>query len=172
MPRNPTTSAHSSPSSSRTSSNAPNRADVPAEPRTSDDTDTPIDIEAAIEVAALREALRAFLRESELIARANGLTPQRHLLLLMIKGARDGSERATITELASRLRLAQTTVSDLVRRAEEVGLVERERSPHDRRLVVLRLTPDGERRLARSVRQHANERRRLRAVLRALDGEE
>ena len=89
----------------------------------------------------------------------------------MIKGARDGSERATITELASRLRLAQTTVSDLVRRAEEVGLVERERSTHDRRLVLLRLTPEGERRLARSVRRHADERRRLRTMLRALDDE-
>lgn len=125
----------------------------------------------AIRVAALRETVRAFQRESELIARANGLTPQRHLLLLMIKGAPDGSERATITELVSRLRLAQTTVSDLVRRAEEVGLVERERSPNDRRLVLLRLTPEGERRLARSVRQHANERRRLHAMLRALEDE-
>jgi DNA-binding MarR family transcriptional regulator len=126
----------------------------------------------AIRVAALRETLRAFLRESELIAQANGLTPQRHLLLLMIKGARDGSERATIMELAARLRLAQTTVSDLVSRAEDVGLIERERSPHDRRLVLLRLTAEGERRLARSVHQHAGERRRLLSMLRALDREE
>ena len=126
----------------------------------------------AIRVAALRETLRAFLRESELIARANGLTPQRHLLLLMIKGAPDGSERATITELASRLRLAQQTVTDLVHRAEDAGLVERERAPQDRRLALLRLTPEGERRLARSVRQHAEERRRLRAMLRALDRED
>lgn len=37
--------------------------------------DAPIGTAAAIEVAALREALRAFMRESELIVQANGLTP-------------------------------------------------------------------------------------------------
>ena len=126
----------------------------------------------AIRVAALRETLRAFLRESELIAMANDLTPQRHLLLLMIKGAPDGSETATITELASRLRLAQQTVTDLVRRAEAAGLIERGRSPDDRRIVLLRLTTDGERRLASSVHQHAGERRRLRAMLRAIERED
>jgi DNA-binding MarR family transcriptional regulator len=130
--------------------------------------EAPIDTAAAIRVAALREALRAFLRESELIAQANGLTPQRHLLLLMIKGAPDGSERSTVTQLAARLRLAQTTVTDLVRRAEDARLIEREQSDADARVAILRLTEEGERRLARSFRQHQTERKRLRAVLRTL----
>jgi len=127
--------------------------------------DAPIETADAIEVAAFREALRAFLRMSELIAQANDLTPQRHLLLLMIKGAPDGSERATVTQLASRLRLAQTTVTDLVSRAEGVGLIERERSATDARVSLLRLTAEGERRLARSIRAHASERERLRGML-------
>ena len=131
--------------------------------------DPPLDTAVAIRVAALREALRAFLRESELIAQANGLTPQRHLLLLMIKGAPDGSERSTVTQLASRLRLAQTTVTDLVARAEDAGLIARERSPDDARVAVLRLTAEGERRLARSVHEHESERRRLSTMLRALE---
>jgi DNA-binding MarR family transcriptional regulator len=130
--------------------------------------DTPIDTATAIRVAALREGLRAFLRESELIAQANGLTPQRHLLLLMIKGATDGSERSTVTELAARLRLAQTTVTDLVRRAEDAGLITREQSDADARVMILRLSAEGERRLSRSLRAHADERRRLRALLRTL----
>jgi DNA-binding MarR family transcriptional regulator len=128
----------------------------------------PIDTAAAIQVAALREALRAFLRESELIAQANGLTPQRHLLLLLIKGAPDGSERSTVTQLAARLRLAQTTVTDLVRRAEETGLIAREQSDVDARVAILRLTEEGERRLARSFRAHEIERNELLAVLRKL----
>ena len=132
-------------------------------------TRAPIDTATAIRVAALRETLRAFFRESELVARANGLTPQRHLLLLMIKGAPDGSERSTVTELASRLRLAQTTVTDLVSRAEQAGLVEREQSRGDRRVALLRLTAEGERRLAGSIRGHAAERRRLREILHTLD---
>jgi DNA-binding MarR family transcriptional regulator len=130
--------------------------------------DAPIDTAAAIEVAALREALRAFMRESELIVQANGLTPQRHLLLLMIKGAPDGSERSTVTELAARLRLAQTTVTDLVRRAEDAGLIAREQSGVDGRVAILRLTAEGERRLARSFHAHATERKRLRAIVRRL----
>ncbi len=133
--------------------------------------DAPLDTTAAIHVAALRATLRAFLRESELIAQANGLTPQRYLLLLMIKGAPDGSERSTVTELAARLRLAQTTVTDLVARAERAGLIERERSQDDARVAVLRLTDEGERVLARSVQNHANERQRLREMLRALENE-
>jgi DNA-binding MarR family transcriptional regulator len=126
---------------------------------------TPIDTTAAMEIATLREALRAFMRESELIAQANGLTPQRHLLLLMIKGAPDGSERSTVTELAARLRLAQTTVTDLVSRAEDAGLIARERSGTDGRVAILRLTAEGERRLAGSFQAHETERKRLRALV-------
>ena len=57
-------------------------------------------------VAEFRGALRRFLRTSERTARACGLTPQRYLLLLMVKGAPDGSERSTVTELEERLQLA------------------------------------------------------------------
>ena len=80
-------------------------------------------LQDVIAVAEFRSALRHFLRRREKIARRSGLTPQRYLLLLMIKGAPDGSEQSTVTELADRLQLAQSTVTELVRRAEEVGLV-------------------------------------------------
>src|SRR5665213_2924192 len=92
-----------------------------------------------IRVAAFRAALRSFLRTSEQIAQANGLTPQRHLLLLMIKGAPDGSEQATVTELAERLQLAQSSMTELAMRAEQTGLIERERSDVDARVAHLRL---------------------------------
>src|SRR5207253_1823363 len=104
--------------------------------------------EAAMRGAEFRSALRRFLRRSERVARASGLTPQRYLLLLMIKGAPDGSEKSTVTELAERLQLAQSTVTELVRRAEEVGLVARETSALDGRVAHLRLTEEGERRLS------------------------
>src|ERR687887_2602568 len=89
-------------------------------------------------VAEFRAALRRFLRTSERNARAADLTPQRYLLLLMIKGARDHSERSTVTELSERLQLAQSTVTELVRRAEETGLVARQRSDLDGRIAHLR----------------------------------
>ena len=124
-----------------------------------------ISTRTAIRAAEFRSALRSFLRASEEISRANGLTPQRHLLLLMVKGAPDGSERATIGQLVDRLELAQSTVTELAQRAEEAGLVSRESSDSDGRVVYLRLTVEGERRLARVFKAHANERRRLRAMV-------
>ncbi len=122
-----------------------------------------------IEVADFREALRRFLRQSERVARQSGLTPQRHLLLLMIKGARDGSEQSTVTELADRLQLAQSTVTELVSRAEEAGLVEREQSQSDARVAHLRLTLEGEERLERSFTALAIERAQLREAFAHLD---
>src|SRR5690242_5205105 len=121
-----------------------------------------VETSRVIEVADFREALRRFLRNSERIARRSGLTPQRPLLLLMVKGARDGSEQSTVTELAERLQLAQSTVTELVSRAEEAGLVEREQSQSDARVAYLRLTAEGERRLERSFTALATERSQLR----------
>jgi DNA-binding MarR family transcriptional regulator len=117
-----------------------------------------------VPVAEFRAALRRFLRTSERNARAAGLTPQRYLLLLMIKGAGDHSEQSTVTELAKQLQLAQSTVTELVSRAEEIGLLERERSSVDGRIAHLRLTEEGERRLARSFTSNERERQELRAA--------
>jgi DNA-binding MarR family transcriptional regulator len=113
------------------------------------------------DVAELRAALRRFLRRSGEISTRNGLTPRYHLLLLMIKGAGDGSERSTVTELSERLQLTQSTVTQLVQRAERDGLVTREPSESDGRVVYLRLTDEGEKRLAASVDEHGPERELL-----------
>lgn len=122
------------------------------------------DTEDVVHVAAFRAALRTFLNDSERIARANGLTPQRYLLLLMIKGAPDGSEQSTITELTDRMKLAQSTVTELVSRAEDGGLIEREQSDVDARIAHLRLTTEGERRLAQVFTHLDVEREQLRDV--------
>jgi DNA-binding MarR family transcriptional regulator len=120
-------------------------------------------------VAEFRAALRAFLRKAERNARKSGLTPQRYLLLLMIKGAADGSEQSTVTELAERLQLAQSTVTELVRRAEETGLIDREQSDSDGRVTHLRLSAEGERRLMQAFTSNEQERQELRAAISRLD---
>jgi DNA-binding MarR family transcriptional regulator len=117
------------------------------------------------ETAELRAALRAFLRRGEQVARAHGLTPQRHLLLLMIKGAEDGSQQATVGDLVRRLALAQSAVTELIDRCAEAGLVERAASPGDGRVVLVRLTSEGERRLAETVGAMRAERATLREVM-------
>lgn len=104
--------------------------------------------EAFMELAAFRAHLRAFLRHNERTCREWGLTPQRYLLLLAIKGAPDGSERLSLTDAAERLQLSRNTVTELCTRAETAGLLRREPSTTDARVVYLRVTPEGERRLS------------------------
>jgi DNA-binding MarR family transcriptional regulator len=122
------------------------------------------------QAAAFRVALRGFVRETERTARKSGLTPQRYLLLLLVKGAEDGSERATISELGQRLHLAQSTVTELVDRAVQAGLVRRRGSPDDGRVVYVELTEEGDRRFAEAFRALAHERRALHEAITQLDG--
>lgn len=89
----------------------------------------------------------------------------------MIKGAADRSQQSTVTELADRLQLAQSTVTELVRRAEEIGLVERERSSIDGRIAYLRLTEEGERRLSQTFTSNATERQALLDAFDSLRGQ-
>ena len=128
-----------------------------------------ISIPDAIAVADFRAALRGFMRHSERVARKSGLTPQRYLLLLMVKGAPDGSEQSTVTELADRLQLAQSTVTELVSRAESAGLLAREQSSSDARVAHLRLSEEGERRLSLAFTALATERAHLREAVALLD---
>jgi len=117
------------------------------------------------QVAAFRVVLRSFLRQTERVAQASRLTPQRYLLLLLVKGSERGDERATVSELAEGLHLAQSTVTELVNRAEQSGLVRRRVSEEDARVAYIELTPEGERRLAKAFRGLADERRALRKAI-------
>jgi DNA-binding MarR family transcriptional regulator len=74
-----------------------------------------------------------------------------------------------VTELSDRLQLAQSTVTELVRRAEETGLVTREQSQDDARVTHLRLTPEGDRRLMLSFTDLSKERAQLRDAFATLD---
>ena len=120
--------------------------------------------------ATFRVALRAFLRQTERSAQHAGLTPQRYLLLLLVKGAEDGSSRATISELAKRLHLAQSTVTELVNRAAAAGLVRRSSSTDDARVVYVELTEEGEERFAAAFEAMVDERRRLGKVVAEVSG--
>ena len=123
-------------------------------------------LDDVIRTAELRTALRKFLRENDRVAARHGLTPQRYLLLLMVKGAPDRTERSTVTDLSHRLQLAQHTVTELVGRMVKAGLIRRTASAVDRRVVYLTLTPRGERKLAMSFTDLEGERRSLIEVAR------
>ena len=118
-----------------------------------------------VEAAALREALRAFARRTELATRAAGLTPRIYQLLLMVRTARDGDGGAGLAELEERLQLGKSTITELVTRCEDRGLVRRELDRDRRRGIRIRLTVAGGRRLERVVAQLGDERRDLLSLL-------
>jgi DNA-binding MarR family transcriptional regulator len=115
--------------------------------------------------AELRSALRKFFRTTEICARQSGLTPRQYLLLLLVKGAPDGSECATIGQLSERMQLAQSTVTELVARAVAAGLVTATHSKDDGRVTEVRVAPEGERRLIECFELLGTERRSLREAL-------
>ena len=115
--------------------------------------------------AELRGALRRFLRRSEAVTRRHGLTTQRYELLLAAKTGRDGTGRATLGELAERLALAPSSITELVARSEGLGLVRRELDPARRRAVFVAVTAEGERRLSAVVDELAGERAALAEIV-------
>jgi DNA-binding MarR family transcriptional regulator len=114
--------------------------------------------------ADLRSALRQFLRRTEEAAAANRLTPQRYDLLLQIEAASEIGE-VTIGQLAERLALGQPAVSELVKRAEQAGLVERRSDREDGRVVRLRLTAEGSRRVLATFTELRAHRESLRDLI-------
>lgn len=111
--------------------------------------------------AALREALRLFMRRSEIVTRTNGVTAQTYQLLLMIKTGRNGDGRAGLAELEERLQLRKSTVTELVQRSEARGLVRRELDRKRRGAISIGVTAKGERRVAKVVAELGEERLRL-----------
>jgi DNA-binding MarR family transcriptional regulator len=112
------------------------------------------------ELLGFRTTLRRFLHWSEQQARAVGLTPAKHQLLLAIKG-HPGEVAPTVGELADYLVTKHHSVVELIDRAEEDGLVERRRDDDDQRVVRLLLTALGEERIEELTRLHLEELRRL-----------
>jgi DNA-binding MarR family transcriptional regulator len=95
-------------------------------------------------LAAFRYEIRCFLAFSEQAARAAGIEPQQHQLLLAIRGLPTGA-RPNIRTLAERLCVQHHTTVALVDKLERRALVRRQRSKLDKREVLVRITPTGAR---------------------------
>ncbi|HWB84814.1 MAG TPA: MarR family transcriptional regulator [Bryobacteraceae bacterium] len=105
-----------------------------------------------------RYQIRRFLHFSERAARAEGLEPQQHQLMLAVK-ALSVSGEPTIGKLAENLLIRHHSAVGLVDRLEDRGFVERVRSEADRRQVRVRLTPEGEAKLSHLALAHRAELR-------------
>ena len=106
-------------------------------------TNTELPSEDYQALAEFRYQIRRFQRFSEQIARAAGIEPQQHQLLLAVKGL-PPEKSETIGELAERLQIQHHSTVELVDRLSEGGFVERQRDEEDQRRVLVRLTQRGE----------------------------
>ena len=124
-----------------------------------------ITLDEVLQAAEFRRLLRRFLAHGDAGVRRAGLTPQRYLLLLAVKGAPDRTETRSIGQLSDDLQLAQSSVTELVDRAEAAGLVARATGNADARTVLVRLQPAGEERLVAALESVRAEREQLLAHL-------
>lgn len=106
-------------------------------------------------LAEFRYQIRRFVRFSERAARAAGVEPQQHQLMLAVKGIPEG-DQATISNLAERLQIQHHSTVELVDRLVNRGLVTRKRGAEDRRQVIVQLTAKGEK-LLRDLSLHHRE---------------
>jgi DNA-binding MarR family transcriptional regulator len=125
-------------------------------------------------LAELRYQIRCFLSFSEQAARAAGLEPRQHQLMLGLKGL-PRAARPTIGELAERLQIQHHSAVELVNRLAAAGYIRRTRGGEDRREVLLSLTPKGEKVLRKLSLHHRAELRSagpmlVKALHRAMQG--
>lgn len=108
-------------------------------------------------LAEFRYQIRRFLRFSEDAAHREGLEPQQHQLLLAIQAA----DEPTIGYVAGRLLIQHHSAVGLADRLADRGLLQRRRDSRDRRVVLLRLTEQGEAILHRLSGAHRRELRQV-----------
>ncbi len=117
--------------------------------------------EQAAAIAGLLRSIRALQRDS-LVAEAHrygpGLTgPQLSLLETVVDRLRSGTQSPSVSELSARLGLSHSTVSGIVDRLQEAGILARARCERDRRVTRIVLT-GASRRWLESEMPHARER--------------
>src|SRR5581483_8104540 len=91
------------------------------------------DNRAYVAAAELRVRMLAFQRRSEEITARHRLTPQRYLLLLLLRASEAEGNELAIGSLIEPLQMSQSSVTRLVQGATRAGLVERHVDPDDRR---------------------------------------
>lgn len=124
----------------------------------------PVSRQDYIALARFRHALRVFQRFSEDAARAAGVTPAQHQLVLAVKGW-SRPEPPSVSDIADQLQLRTHSTVELVRRAEQADLVTTHVDTRDHRRQLLEVTGHGDQLLASLSALHRDELRRFRAEM-------
>ncbi|CAN5412561.1 MarR family transcriptional regulator [soil metagenome] len=104
-------------------------------------------------LAQFRFEIRKFQAFSEAAVQKEGLTPQQHQALLIIKGF-SSDEPVSVGELAKFLLIRHHTAVELMDRMTKLGLLRRVVDNEDGRRALVKLTKDGEKRLRKLSKIH------------------
>lgn len=127
---------------------------------------TPAELAA---VARLRAGLRRFAAATEAATLRHQLTLGWYDLLALLHSSETRSR--TASELATELSLGRSSVTDLVTRAQNAGLVERESDQRDNRVKHIRPTAEGTSRYLAATADLRTESARLVGMLEAMTAE-
>jgi len=94
-------------------------------------------------LVSIRRITRAIDLQSKQLVKQTGLTAPQLVVMMAIR--KEG--RASPTTVAREVALSQATITSILDRLEKAGLVRRERSESDKRIVYACLTADGQKRL-------------------------
>ena len=119
-------------------------------------------------LSEFRFELRRFLRASEELCKAEGVTPTQYQMLLQTRSV-PGRTWILVHELATRLQSSPHGAVALVSRGEAAGLVIRKPNPVNRREVQVHATPLGRQVLERLATKHLHELGTLAKVFQTLE---
>lgn len=125
----------------------------------------PPDNSTYVAAAELRIRMLAFQRRTEEITARNRLTPQRYLLLLLLRAREVEGDVPAIGSLIDPLQMSQSSVTRLVQGAVRAGLVASRVDPRDHRRQHLELTAEGRRRFENVFTELGPERQTLAEAL-------
>jgi DNA-binding MarR family transcriptional regulator len=118
-------------------------------------------------LAELRYGLRSFLHWSAEQAKSAGLTPTQHQLLLAVR-ASEAQRGPTVSDIAAILLIRHNSAVELVDRAQEAGLITRERDADQHSMVRVNLTGHGAAMLESLSGLHLRELAQLAPTMRGL----
>jgi len=115
-----------------------------------------LDVAHLRRLAEFRYQLRRFLHVSQAAAEQMGLRNQHYQLLQCVGGMPEGAA-PTIANVAARMLLKHNSAVELVDRTIEQGLLQRLGDDADHRRILLKVTPQGESKLASLAAFHTRE---------------
>ncbi len=104
-------------------------------------------------VSMLEDSIMRFVRTRDKAVRAHGLEPLQFQFMSLVEPFQTKRRQPNIAEVANQLSMQHHSAVEMVDRLVERGWLRRKRANHDRRHVLLKVTPQGKKVLKQAIRQ-------------------